>query len=604
MKYIAASWKYLKYLIWLGLMLTTAGLVAGTLSSWDPLSIGLLIGGLVLCGLWLLLLGQAQPGFWGRRSTQAGTNAFVATLSVVVILVALNLLGSRYSSRIDLTENQVFTLAPESQSIVQDLEQPARVLVFDVSRNPQDQQLLESYQRYNSQFSYEYVDPNAQPRLAQEFGVRTLGEVHLKVGDKNQLVQRLNQAERLSEPRLTNQLVQIVRDRAPKAYFVVGHGEYDIENIQGGFAQARTTLEEKSYEVAPLDLSRTGAVPEDADVVIVAGPQQAFFDAEVRALETYLNQGGGLLLLVDPNTDPNLDGLLDDWGVTLSDRLILDTSGQGQVVGLGPAAPLVTNYGEHPITQAFERGRSFYPLARPVELDPPEAVTATAILLTDEQTQAEQVSADGNLSVDPNQPPQGPLTLGVALSRTAQSTPPSAPTASAGAESDADAAITEDATAENPEAVEPEAIASPSETASAVEDAPSAEANPETASTDEANEEQPQEDAEPDEATETEAPAESAEPENSAEARLVVIGNSSFATDGLFNQQLNGDVFLNAVSWLSQQDDATLSIRPKEVTNRRILMSPQEQIGLGIFSWLVLPLIGFAIAFVLWWRRR
>jgi ABC-type uncharacterized transport system involved in gliding motility auxiliary subunit len=41
----------------------------------------------------------------------------------------------------------------------------------------------------------------------------------------------------------------------------------------------------------------------------------------------------------------------------------------------------------------------------------------------------------------------------------------------------------------------------------------------------------------------------------------VAIGNSSFINDGLFRQQLlNGDVFLNAVRWLSQQDEQPLSI--------------------------------------------
>ena len=85
---------------------------------------------------------------------------------------------------------------------------------------------------------------------------------------------------------------------------------------------------------------------------------------------------------------------------------------------------------------------------------------------------------------------------------------------------------------------------------------------------------------------------------------MVVIGNSTFATDGLFDQQLNGDVFLNAVNWLGQQNDAALSIRPKEVTNRRIVMTVQQQIGLGIFSLLVLPVVGFALALVMWLKRR
>jgi ABC-type uncharacterized transport system involved in gliding motility auxiliary subunit len=84
----------------------------------------------------------------------------------------------------------------------------------------------------------------------------------------------------------------------------------------------------------------------------------------------------------------------------------------------------------------------------------------------------------------------------------------------------------------------------------------------------------------------------------------VVIGNAAFATDGLFDQQLNGDVFLNSVNWLSQQNDATLSIRPREVTNRRIVMTVQQQIGLGIFALLVLPLLGFILALLMWLRRR
>jgi ABC-type uncharacterized transport system involved in gliding motility auxiliary subunit len=67
------------------------------------------------------------------------------------------------------------------------------------------------------------------------------------------------------------------------------------------------------------------------------------------------------MLLIDPRTSPRLGSLLDDWGVTLDDRIVLDTSGTGQLVGLGPAAPLVTQYPDHPITSDFGNGRSFFP---------------------------------------------------------------------------------------------------------------------------------------------------------------------------------------------------------------------------------------------------
>ncbi|MEM8502604.1 MAG: ABC transporter, partial [Cyanobacteria bacterium P01_D01_bin.1] len=88
------------------------------------------------------------------------------------------------------------------------------------------------------------------------------------------------------------------------------------------------------------------------------------------------------------------------------------------------------------------------------------------------------------------------------------------------------------------------------------------------------------------------------------DARMVVIGNSSFATDGLFNQQLNGDVFLNAVSWLSKVESPTLEIRPKEVTDRRLNMTVQQQIVLTVLALIVLPLAGLVGAGALWLGRR
>ena len=669
MKAISLYWKYLRYFVWLGLMLTTAGLVSGILSGWEPLPLGLLIGGIVLIGLWFLLLGQARPEFWGQRSTQASTNALIAIGSVLVILLSLNVLGTRYSQRIDLTENQIFTLAPETQTVLQDLDQPAKVWIFDATRNPSDQQLLESYERQSDQFSYEYADPNAQPVLAQEFGIRTLGEVHLEVGDRTQLVQRVSQVERLTEPRLTNQLVRLVRDRNPIAYFTVGHGEYSIDDIQGGFSLVRDSLEQKNFDVAPLDLS-AGVVPDNADVVVVAGPQQEFFEAEVDALDAYLDAGGGLLLLIDPNTNPGLEDLLNEWGVELDDRLILDTSGQGQAVGLGPAAPLITNYGDHPITAAFENGRSFYPVSRPVEIEPKSSIQANPILITNEQARAEDIDEAGEINVDPNQPATGSLNLGVALSRAAQTAdvtdsdvtdsdiPESNAPDSETEATDTEVEVTEELDAEFPgdasdedgdeDGEQQSSEPSESETSDAISELESAEAsdaeasdadndefaiselesNTETdaiesdavseleaatADTAETAEELDEESDAADSAESAaangptdapEADSEAAEAGQVPESRLVVIGNSTFATDGLFNQQLNGDVFLNAVNWLTQEDDATLSIRAKEVTDRRIVMTPGTQIFLGLLSWLILPLIGFGAAVFMWWRRR
>jgi ABC-type uncharacterized transport system involved in gliding motility auxiliary subunit len=590
MKGISISRRALRFLAWPGLALTTAGLVSGSLTGWQLLPAGLLV-----LGLGLLLVGLSFSGgaFWQQRSTQAGTNAVLAVGAMVVILGLVNFLGVRYSQRLDLTENQLFTLAPATQQIATTLDQPVKVVVFDVAPNPQDRQLLESYARLTPQFTYEYVDPYANPQQAQAFGVTAPGMVFLDVGGDRRFLQAVGTPdpqgagtpERLSERRLTNALDQVINDRSLTVYFVQGHEEYAIDGSETGYFLAATGLEDKNYTVNPLNLAESQTVPEDASVVVVAGPAQDFFAAEVEALETYLDQGGGVLLLLDPRTDGGLGPILNDWGVVLDDRLVLDTSGAGQFVGLGPAAPIVSDYGDHPITQDFASGRSFFPLVRPVETREVPDITATPLLLTNPQSQAEAISDEGDLSFDPNAAPEGPYTLGVALSRPAEAVTETV----SDREDDADEETAE--ASDLAETETPEAAASAPETA---DEAPA-----------EGEDEPPEAGAED---SVPEAEADTAEPETDdaapEESRLVVIGNSSFASDGLFEQQLNGDVFLNSVSWLGEAGDDALSIRPKAVTDRRILITPQQQMGLGIFSLLLLPLSGIALAVVMWLRRR
>jgi ABC-type uncharacterized transport system involved in gliding motility auxiliary subunit len=590
MKGISISRRALRFLAWPGLALTTAGLVSGSLTGWQ-----LLPAGLFVLGLGLLLVGLSFSGgaFWQQRSTQAGTNAVLAVGAMVVILGLVNFLGVRYSQRLDLTENQLFTLAPATQQIATTLDQPVKVVVFDVAPNPQDRQLLESYARLTPQFTYEYVDPYANPQQAQAFGVTAPGMVFLDVGGDRRFLQAVGTPdpqgagtpERLSERRLTNALDQVINDRSLTVYFVQGHEEYAIDGSETGYFLAATGLEDKNYTVNPLNLAESQTVPEDASVVVVAGPAQDFFEAEVEALDAYLDQGGGVLLLLDPRTDGGLGPILDEWGVVLDDRLVLDTSGAGQFVGLGPAAPIVSDYGDHPITQDFASGRSFFPLVRPVETREVPEVTATPLLLTNPQSQAEAISDEGDLSFDPNAAPDGPYTLGVALSRPAEAVTETV----SDREDDADEETAEDADLAETET--PEAAASAPETA---DEAPA-----------EGEDEPPEAGAE-DSVPEPEADTAEPETDDAApeESRLVVIGNSSFASDGLFEQQLNGDVFLNSVSWLGEAGDDALSIRPKAVTDRRILITPQQQMGLGIFSLLLLPLSGIALAVVMWLRRR
>jgi ABC-type uncharacterized transport system involved in gliding motility auxiliary subunit len=536
-KFIQQHW--LK-VFWLSPLLLVAGLSAGVIAGWNSLPLALVVSGVVLIALWFLFYSSFTPGFWQRRSTQTSTNAFVATLSVLAILALVNFLGVRYVQRVDLSENQLFTLAPQTQQVLRNLKQPTKILLFIKPDDPAasaSRTLLERYRQVGNQFSFDLIDPDAQPNVAESYGVKNYGDAFLEVGERKQFIQNVSQTERLSESRLTNGLSQISNNQKSQVYFLQGHGERSLEpGERGSLSQAVAALNDKNFVTEPLNLIEKQTVPEDAAAVIVAGPQQALFEGEVKALRNYLDRGGSVFLLIDPNTDPKLNALLSEWDVTLENKVVINASNQ-QVANLGPAAAVVNQYGEHPITQDFGNRFSFFPLTRPVQAKPEGDLKVTPLLITGQEFWAETNIKEQNLQLNPEQGDvQGQQTLGFALSRPVKTdTKPS-----------------------------PKPSPSPSPTNSPAADSEA----------------------------------------NQKEARLVVIGNSVFATDGFFGQQLNGDLFLNSVSWLSKRDNQTLSIRPKEAKNRRINMTPQQA---SLVSWTalgVLPVLGFGSAIYVWLRKR
>ncbi|MDJ0733206.1 MAG: Gldg family protein [Nostocaceae cyanobacterium] len=601
---ILGKYKPWKYLLWLGLFLIAAGLTIGFLSEeWGILPLAFIIIGIVSTGFWLVRQSQ-QTKWWERRSTQAGTNAIVATVAVLVIIGLINFLGTRYNIKTDLTETKLFTLAPQSQELVNSLKEPVKVWVFDVNQNSQDRELLENYRSWNSKFKFEYVDPRSKPGLAEKFGVKSFGEVYLEYRDRRELVQVVNNLnnERLSEIQLTNRLQQITSNTTVTVYFLQGHGEHSLSRGKNAVSQAVKALADKNYIAKPLNLTEQSRVPADAAVVVVAGSERALLDSEVKALQDYLNAGGNLLLAIDPGIESKLESLLAQWGIKLDTRLAVDITAKNT---LGSAVPIVTEYGQHPITKDFDNGISFYPLARPLEIESVKGVESSALLLTKAfpNSWAESDLESENLEFNEEDgDSRGPLTLGVALTRkipekpapkpqpTSTTSPTPKTEASSKTETKSSPTPTASPTPKTEASPKTESKSSPTPTASPT---PKTEASPKTESK-----------SSPTPTASPTPKSENKKEETAKESRLVVFGNSTFATDGLFEQQLNGDVFLNSVTWLSQQDTQPLSIRPKETKNRRLNLSQAQANVLAWSSLLVLPLLGLLSAAFLWWQRR
>jgi len=84
---------------------------------------------------------------------------------------------------------------------------------------------------------------------------------------------------------------------------------------------------------------------------------------------------------------------------------------------------------------------------------------------------------------------------------------------------------------------------------------------------------------------------------------LVVCGDSDFTANSSLTLGGNGDLFLNSVSWLAEEEEL-ISIRPKPPVSRMLILSPGEARFVQYSSVVLLPLAVLAVGTVVWWRRR
>jgi ABC-type uncharacterized transport system involved in gliding motility auxiliary subunit len=266
------------------------------------------------------------------------------------------------------------------------------------------------------------VDPDRDPALARALGVEAYGTTVLEAKGRTEKVQDADQEEKL-----TNALVKVMREGKRVVYAVQGHGEADLASSdRPGFSEAKGALEKANYEVKPLALARQGKVPDDAAVLIVAGPRTDFFGPEIDALDGYLGRGGKLLVMINPpfpeRSQPEaLRKLLGGWGLTLADDLVIELNPLGQAFGIGPQVPIVQQYEPHPITRELAGVMTLFPLTRSIGTakTPPAGVAVQPLARTTPDSWGEtdrQALEQGQAKQDP-QDLKGPLTLAAVATR-------------------------------------------------------------------------------------------------------------------------------------------------------------------------------------------
>jgi len=393
---------------------------------WTDYATPIAIAALVLLLLWFVSL-----GFSGKRAARYGTLSLLSVLIVLGILVAINYIGARQNKRWDLTVNKQFSLSDQTRSVLQKLDSPLQIMVFDKEDGFQRfKDKLREYEYSSKQVSTEYVDPDKKPTIASQNQVQQYGTILLKYKGRSERVTTDTEQD------ITTAIIKVVQGQQKKVYFTQGHGEKDATSSdRDGYKGIADALTRENYTVDKLVLAQTGSVPDDAAVVIAAGPRTDFFPGEIDALKKYLAKSGKLLLEIDPpekvDSPPlsNLIALSHDWGIDVGNDIVVDVSGMGQLIGTDSSVPVAANYPSHPITQRFKFLTAF-PFARSITPVPGgvNGHTAQGFVETSPRSWAEAdtkgLLTTGKVAFSAaGGDKQGPITVAAAVSAAAAATP-------------------------------------------------------------------------------------------------------------------------------------------------------------------------------------
>jgi ABC-type uncharacterized transport system involved in gliding motility auxiliary subunit len=380
------------------------------------LSIGVIILGLAIYAI--MEPDRVRRTFTGRQA-RYGSNAVIMIIAFLLIFIfGTGIVLANPITIADLTEDNTNTLSPELLTAVKSL--PGKVTAtgfFARSSTDNADQLLSNIKsNSNGKFDYRFVNPDLDPQAAISAGITGDGKILLQMGEHKTIV------DFASEDEILKGFLQLLNPESSAIYFLTGHGEHDVQqSSDSSLTRAFSNLESKNYTVKPLNLLVDNKIPDDARVIVVAGPMKPVSEEEVNLLKDFLDKGGALIVMEDPTPvtqfgdakDPLAAMLVQDWGIGFNNDVIIDLQSTEPTFAVS-----MIPYGSHAITTGMNNIVSIYPFSRSLNIaNSPEGVTITPLVTTgqnswgetdfDSLTQNAQVRLDDDEAV-------GPLTLAVA----------------------------------------------------------------------------------------------------------------------------------------------------------------------------------------------
>jgi ABC-2 type transport system permease protein len=302
----------------------------------------------VSCSCLLLTLISLRSRIWKGSFTHTGVKILGRAEGIFILIIAalisFNVLGTVYHKQFDFTPDKRFTLSDRAREILASVRGPVKITAFGKKEQRRAiEYLLERLRDNCPHISHAFIDADKNP--AQIEGLKESGEKACIVeyqGHREYVVS-------FSEEELLKTIHFLTQGQKKIVLFTAGHGEKDIANPEkAGFSDVAAALRSDNYTVAQAVFDGTREVSAATRMIIIAGPQHDFSPEALSAIGRYFEQGGRVLLLVDPVPLPHLKAFLERYNVEIGHDIVIDTD--NLLPEMDELTPVIYISREHPIS--------------------------------------------------------------------------------------------------------------------------------------------------------------------------------------------------------------------------------------------------------------
>lgn len=298
--------------------------------------------------LWAVLTPDDARALLRRRQVRHGTMTAFSTAILVGLLVSVYLLADRANIGVDMTLSRNYSLSAETLDVLARLDRPVQITGFYspalLRQREIDEQFFNLYvTQTDGRVSVKLYDPNAQPAIAEAFGVQYDGDLFVSYLQDNGEVDfdsTLSVSVDSSQERnITRALLRLLQVNRYRVGFEIGYSQLAQDDTSPtGLSGVLQGLEANGVVVGAINLREmieTGDfIPEDVDAVVMTQMVEPLPLAAVGILDRYVKQGGNLFIMADADLAGGIefmtrDAPLNDWlwrnfGLRVNDGVVVD----------------------------------------------------------------------------------------------------------------------------------------------------------------------------------------------------------------------------------------------------------------------------------------